>query len=177
MGRDRTITDILQKQEKNYKKVLLKAVEQATDTACDDVYKFSMSVLDRYYENYTPSIYDRTYSLQMATVPIAEVKDCGDTILSIFGVRYDADILESFAASTYYGASNKYEQVDGNWVIENYLMGIHPATNGSSNPDKAVYVPWEDPISPDEYLKKYLGIYKKKFANNVNNYLIAHITK
>lgn len=177
MAKNRTVEDILQELRKDYKTVLLEAVNKAVDIACEDVYKFSMSVLDRYYENYIPSIYDRTNSLWRATLPIAEVHDYGDTIEGVFGVEYDADILESFAASSYYEASNKYGNVDGDWVIENYLLGIHPATNGSSDPDTVVYNPWQDARSPDQYLKKYLGWYKKQFENNVNDYLIAHIAK
>lgn len=179
MAQNRTVTDILQELKKDYKSVLLQAVKQATDTACEDTYKFSMSVLDRYYENYIPSSYDRTDSLQKATVPIAEVKDYGDIIVSTFGVRYDADILESFAASTYYDASSKYGNVDGGWVIENYLLGIHPRTDGSQTPGGGNYEleKWIDPISPDEYLKKYLPIRKVKLENDVNDYLIKYITR
>lgn len=177
MAQDRTINDILKELSKNYKAILLEAVHKATDIACEDIYKFSMSVLEQYYENYMPSRYDRTDSLHMATVPIAQVNDYGDIIESVVGVRYDPDILETYAASSYYEASRKYGNVDGAWVIENFLMGIHPATNGSSNPDTVVYIPWQDARSPDEYLKKYLGLYRRKFENNVNSYLISHFVK
>lgn len=177
MAQNRTITDILQELKKDYKKVLIKAVEQATSTACEDMYKFSMSVLERYYDNYIPSRYDRTDSLQMATIPIAEVKDYGDVIVGTFGVEYDADILESFAAPSYYDASNKYGNVDGDWVLKNYLMGIHPATNGGRTTDTAIYTPWQDVISPDKYLKKYLQIRRVKLANDVNEYLLKYIAR
>lgn len=177
MAQNRTITDILQELKKDYNRVLLKAVGQTTDTACEDVYKFSISVLERYYENYEPSTYNRTQSLGKATYPIADVKIQGNMIISTFGVGYDPDILESVAASSYYEASRKYGNVDDDWVIQNYLMGIHPATNGSSNPDTVVYIPWIDPVSPDKTLKKYLKWYRKKFQNNVTDYLLRYISK
>ena len=80
MAQNRTINDALQELKKDYKKVLLEAVKQATNTACEDVYRFSMSVLDRYYANYEPSIYNRTDSLWKATIPIGEVEDLGDAL-------------------------------------------------------------------------------------------------
>lgn len=177
MAQNRTVTDILQELKKDYKNVLLRAVEQATNTACEDVYKFSMSVLDRYYENYMPSRYERTDSLHKATVPIAEVKDHGDVVSATFGVKYDSEILEAFAAQSYFEASSKYGKVDGDWVIMNYLMGIHPATNGSSDPNTVVYTPWQDGRSPDEYLKRYLQIRKVKLVDDVNDILIKYIAK
>lgn len=172
MAQNRTIKDILQELHKDYKTVLLRAVEQATDTACKDVYKFSMSVLERYYESYIPSRYDRTDNLWRAATPIAKVEDRGNIIVGTYGVEYDPSVLDGI-----YDGSKKYGSPDGSWILENYLMGIHPATNGSSDPDTVVYVPWQDARSPDEYLTTYLRMYKKKFENNVNDYLIKYITK
>lgn len=172
MAQNRTVTDVLQELKKDYKAVLLKAVQQATDTACEDVYKFSMTILERYYENYMPSSYDRTDNLWRAAIPIAKVEDMGDVIIGTFGIEYDPSVLDGV-----YDGSKTYEHPDGSWVLENYLMGIHPATNGSRDPNTVVYTPWQDPISPDKYLRKYLLWYKKKLVKDVNNYLITHITK
>lgn len=177
MAQNHTIADILRELKKDYKSVLLSAVRQASNTASEDIYKFSMSVLERYYANYEPSIYNRTDSLWRATYLISDVTINGDMIVGTFGIGYDSDILESVAASSYYEASNKYGNVDGDWVIENYLLGIHPATNGSSNPDTVVYTPWQDSIAPDELLRKYIGKYQMKFVNNVNDYLISYIIR
>ena len=172
MAQNRTITDILQELKKDHKTVLIKAVEQATNDACEDVYKFSMSVLERYYENYMPSRYDRTDNLWRAAIPIAKVEDMGDMIIGTFGVEYDPSVLDGV-----YDGSQKYGHPDGSWVLENYLMGIHPATNGGRTTDTAIYTPWQDMISPDEYLKKYLQLRKTKLANDVNDYLLRYITR
>lgn len=172
MAQTRTITDILQELKKDYKTVLLQAVEQATNDACEDVYKFSMSVLDRYYENYMPSRYDRTDNLWKSTKPISKVEDMGDIIIGTFGVEYDPSVLDGV-----YDGSKKYGHPDGSWVLENYLMGIHPATNGGSTTDTSIYTPWQDAISPDGYLKKYLQVRKVKLANDVNDYLLKYILR
>jgi hypothetical protein len=172
MAQNRSITDILKELKNDHKTVLLKAVEQATNSACEDAYKFSMSVLDRYYENYNPSRYDRTDNLWRAAMPIAKVEDMGDVIVGTFGVEYDPSVLDGV-----YDGSQKYEHPDGGWVLENYLMGIHPATNGGRTSDTAIYTPWQDAISPDEYLKKYLQIHKVKLANDVNDYLLKYVAR
>ena len=174
MANNRTVTDILQELKKDYKSVLLKAVEHATDIACEDMYKFSMSVLDRYYDSYMPSRYDRTDQLWQTAIPVAKVENMGDVIIGTFGVDYDPSVLEGV-----YNGSQKYGHPDGSWVLENFLMGIHPRTDGSRVPGGGNYEAekWIDPVSPDEYLKKYLGLRAKKFENDVNEYLISYIAK
>ena len=170
MAKSRTINDILKELAKNAQPILLQAVVNAVNIATEDIYKFSMSVLERYYENYEPSRYERTDNLWRATIPIAEVSSKGKTIVGTAGVEYDPSVLEGV-----YDASQKYGYAGGSWVIENYLMGIHPATNGGRTTETAIYTPWQDAISPDSYLKKYLQVYKNKFNSNVYDYLISHI--
>lgn len=172
MAKNRTIDDILRELKKDYQSVLLKAVQQATDTAAEDIYKFSMTVLERYYENYIPSSYDRTDNLWRAAYPIAGVKSLGDAIVCAFGVGYDPSVLEGV-----YDGSQKYGHPDGNWVLKNFLNGVHPATNGSRNPDTVVYAPWKDAISPDKFLQKYISKYEMKFNDNVNDYIISHMMR
>lgn len=174
MAQNRTVTDILQELKKDYKNVLYMAVEQATNAACEDVYKYSMSVLERYYDNYMPSRYNRTDNLWKTAIPIAKVEDIGDVIIGTFGVGYDPSVLDGV-----YDGSQKYGHPDGSWVLENYLMGIHPRTDGSRIPGGGNYEleKWIDSISPDEYLKKYLQLRKVKLANDVNDYLLRYIAR
>lgn len=176
--KSKTINEILKELSKDYKSVLLKAVQKATDVACEDIYKFSMSCLERYYANYSPSSYERTDSLWHAIVPIADVVDNGDTIISTAGVEYNASLLDAYVAGgDLYDGSAKYGKADGQWVIENYLMGIHPTTNGSRVSEFTEYIPIQDSISTHELTDRYLRLYKNKFNNNVYDYLISHITK
>ena len=185
MAQNRTVTDILQELKKDYKRVLIKAVEQATDTACEDVYKFSMSVLERYYDNYMPSSYDRTDNLWRTAIPIAKVEDKGDMIVGTFGVAYDPSVLDGVYVSgaTKYGAEyddgvmTKPGHPEGRWVLENFLWGIHPMTNGSRDKNTVVYDPYQDPISPHKYLEKYLDIRSAKLESDVNDYLLKYITR
>lgn len=166
-----SVSEALKELSKNYKSVLLSAVQNATDIACEDIYKFSVSVVDRYYSNYEPSIYERAGGLYSTLSPIAKVTNGGDTVTSTVGIGFNSGPLSG------YKASSKYGTADGQWILTNYLMGIHPATNGSSNPDTVLYVPWQDGISPDTLTTKYLEWYSKKFQSDVNSRLGAFVIK
>jgi hypothetical protein len=131
-----------------------------------------MSVLERYYENYMPSSYDRTDNLWRTAMPIANVTMHGNSIIGTVGVEYDPSVLDGA-----YDGSKKYDSPDGSWVLENYLMGIHPATNGSRDPDTVIYAPWQDAITPNDLLDKYLKWYKNKLNDNIDKYLISYVMK
>ena len=66
-------------------------------------------------------------------------------------------ILPCFSAldGVYYG-SKSYSPAEGGWILENYLMGIHPATNGSSNPETVLYYEIIDDKSPHTKMQEYL---------------------
>lgn len=164
-----SVNEALKELSKNYKSVLVSAVQKATDEACEDIYKFSVSVIERYYSNYSPSIYERSGGLFDTLVPIADVSSGGDTVTSTIGIGFSSGPLGG------YRASSKYGTADGQWILTNFLMGIHPATNGSSNPDTVIYTPWQDGVSPDELIKRYLRLYQIKFNNNVNSYLGSYV--
>ena len=172
MAKEHTINEVLKELTHDATPILLKSVKNATDIATKDIYNFSMSVLERYYENYEPNRYDRTYNLWKTTVPISEVKKDGETVMSTVGVEYDSSRIDGI-----YDGSKKYEHPDGSWIIENFLMGVHPATNGGTTTETTIYMPWQDPISPDTYLKKYLQFYKSKLTNNVYEYIAKYIFK
>jgi hypothetical protein len=166
-----SVSEALKELEKKYKSVLLSAVQSATDKAVEDIYKFSVSLVDQYYANYQPSIYERTGGIYNTLVPIAEVANGGDTVVSTVGIGFNSGPLNG------YKASSKYGTADGEWILSNYLMGIHPATNGGTSPDTAVYIPWQDGFSPDALTKKYLQLYKNKFQSNVNSHLGSFIMR
>ena len=175
MASSRSIDEILNELRKNYHSILLKGVKNATETACKDIYKFSISCLDRYYENYSPSSYDRSDSLWRAIVPYSNVVDGGNVIISTAGVEYDANLLSAYVSSAgLYNGSKKYGTADAEWVIENFLLGIHPATDGSSVPGEAVYMPYYDSYSTHQYTDRYLKLYTHKLSDNVLNYVVTY---
>jgi len=138
----------------NYENALKEAVEYASDEAVKDIYKESVSCLERYYDSYDPTSYERTDSLWRAIVPCLTIKRDKDKITSSVGVEYDAARIEGL----YFG-SKKYSPTDGSWILDNYLRGVHPATDGSSKPGEAFYYENVDHVSPTEHMTVYLNNY------------------
>ena len=178
MAKTNDLKAAMKELKKNYKQVLREAVQYATEEAQKDVHTKALTCLEEYYANYDPSSYDpRSNSLRYAFVPYMNIKSNNTHIISTVGIEYNADILEAFAASSYYDASRKYGNVDGDWVIDNYLDGIHPTTDGSSIPGQAIYMEIRDAESPTKKMDKYLENYSNTFMNNVYSYLSAYLMR
>lgn len=150
----RTLESAIDELMKNYESALREAVEYASNEAAKDIYKESMSCLERYYDSYDPTSYERTDSLWRSIVPCLTIKQDKDKITSSVGVTYDASQLEG----AYYG-SKKYSPTDNAWILDNYLRGVHPATDGNSRPGEAFYYEIIDDISPTEHMTTYLNNY------------------
>lgn len=149
---------------KNYKKVFKKAAEEATEQAKNDLYGNAISCLKKYYDDYTPTSYNRTYSLMESFVPYANpVQENGDTLICSAGVEFDSSRI----ANTYYG-SDIYSPTDADWIITNFLAGIHPRTNGSSIPGDGDYEheKYYGDFVPAEEMKKYISSYDYIFDRN-----------
>ena len=150
----RTLESAIDELMKNYENALKEAVEYASNEAVKDIYKESISCLERYYDSYDPTSYERTDSLWRAIVPYLTIRQDKDKITSSVGVEYDAARIDG----VYYG-SKKYRPTDSSWILDNYLRGVHPATDGSSIPGEAFYYENVDPISPTEHMTTYLNNY------------------
>lgn len=176
MAKTNDLNATIKELKKNYKQVLKEAVQYATEEAEKDVHTKAHLCLAEYYANYDPSSYYRSDSLRHAFLPYAKIQHNNDVIISTVGVEYNADMLAAYAGSSY-NASKKYGRVDASWVIDNYLDGIHPTTDGSSIPGAAVYLEVVDAISPTQKMDDYLEKYAKTFSNNVYAYLAAYLLK
>lgn len=136
----------------NYSANIMGAMEYASDKAVEDIYEYAFNCLDMYYANYEPSIYDRTDHLGNAILPYSKpIKHTNNQISRIVGVQYDPTPLEEI----YYGSKSR-SPVEGMWVLENYLKGVHPATNGGRTPETVVYYEIVDSNSPYILMDKYL---------------------
>lgn len=150
----RTLESAIDELMKNYESALKEAVEYASNEAVKDIYKESISCLERYYDSYDPTSYERTDSLWRAIVPCLTIDQDKDKITSRVGVEYDAARIDG----VYYG-SQKYRPADSAWILENYLRGVHPATNGKSAPDEVFYYENVDDVSPTQHMTEYLNNY------------------
>jgi hypothetical protein len=161
-GLDEAINELF----KNYEDALIEAMRYASKIAKDDIDFKAKSCLYEYYDNYEPTVYDRTDSLINSFVPYMKLERVGkdNVVMGVrasVGMGYDASRLDGV-----YNGSQKWTPVDGSWVLENYLQGIHPTTDGSFLPG-AEYIPIYDSVSPDTKMEEYLNNYTKTFNNNV----------
>lgn len=162
---DEAIDDII----RDYKNVIEKAVNDAAIEARKDIYNYSMTCIEEYYAGYDPKSYKRSDSLRYSVLPhlVRYKNKAGDKMKIRVGVEYNPFALEAYTqGNPAYDGSSHYTPVDPWYVIENYLNGIHPATNGARNEDDVVY--WEIPVapSPTEKMATYLENYVKTTFND-----------
>ncbi|MEE1084297.1 MAG: hypothetical protein UH850_11290 [Paludibacteraceae bacterium] len=161
-----------------YKSNLKKSMQEAADEAEFEIKFEAESCLDRYYDNFQteknekrgkgrPNWYDRTESLRWAFVPyndVIEDKNNNSWVAKV-GMSYDPSRLDGVYSSN---ASTQYQPVDGSWVLNNYLSGIHPTTNGYPlYADQLEYIEIRDPESPEDHMNAFLEKYYKTFYENV----------
>lgn len=188
MAKAKDLKTAMKDLEKNYKEVLKEAVQYATKEAEKDIHKKSLSCLEEYYASYDPSSYDRINGLRHAFLPYKSVKSDGSHIIGIAGVEYFYDALDYMyqSGSEKYGAHRKadgsweYGMPESAWVMENYLDGIHPTTNGyptAKGTTQVEYIPIYDAKSPTEKMSEYLDNYVSTFQDNVYSYLAAYVMR
>ena len=160
----RTIDEAIDEIFKDYKNVFKKAAEEATEQTKEDIYANAVSCLQKYYEDYSPTSYNRTYSLMDSFVSYANpVQKVGDSLLCSAGVEFDSSRI----ANVYYG-SEIYSPTDSEWIIENFLAGIHPRTNGSPvvGGGNYEYEKYYGNFVPVEEMQKYIDSYWYTFDKN-----------
>jgi hypothetical protein len=176
---NRTIDEAIDEVFKDYKKAFKVAAQEASEAARDDLYANAVSCLVRYYEDYDPTSYNRTYSLMESFIPyVNPVREVGDSLLCSAGVEFDPARI----ANTYYG-SEIYSPADPDWIIANFLAGIHPRTNGSSvvgggNYEHEAYygsfVPAEE---MQRFIDRYDYTFDQKFKRSVGKQILRAMRK
>lgn len=147
----------------DYKRSLIRAMRYATRRARDDIEWKAKSCLYEYYYNYDPSSYDRWGHLENALIPYMRLGTIATGhVRAEVGMGYWPLMLDG----VYNDGSDQWRPVDGWWVLDNYLKGIHPATDGGVYPG-APYLPVVDSQSPTDKMEKYLEEYTKTFNNNI----------
>lgn len=168
MAGDKTFDSAIKNNAEDFRKKMMRTVKRATKEAMRNVNNHALSCLQEYYGEYNPTSYRRTDSLRHAIWPTYYVADYGNYIVCEAGVEFDAAALDSYAAGEPgYDASNKYVVVDPDWLIINYLEGIHPRTNGSSIPEEVDYTPYIYLPTPNEKMTQYIDGYQAKFISDI----------
>jgi hypothetical protein len=162
MAQKRTIDAAIDDLFKYYEKVLKKAVKYATYKAKQDIYNHAYSCLEAYYDSRIPNSYERTNTLIHSFVPYSDINQKGNNIISVAGIEYNPDRL-----GAYEGTGSKNYIPDNQWIIDNYLAGIHPTTNGARNSEDCEYIPITRLPSPQEKMEKYINAYADIFDANL----------
>lgn len=117
---------------KGYKKAAKVAARKATIHTAEAIYNQALSCLSAYYESYIPSSYDRTYTLEWCFVKDQLIGMKGNNIVCRMGVTYDPSRLDGFYWKKRGPNYQSYPEPDSQWVIDNYLNGLHPSTSGGA---------------------------------------------
>jgi hypothetical protein len=125
---------------KGYKKSARVAANFAAEKTANYIYDCELTCLQMYYDGFRPNSYQRTESLQNSFVKFSNVTPWKHGLICDMGVKFDPDKLDGS-----YEASGKYRRNEvsdatplNQWIIDNYLEGRHPKTNGSSISKEAI---------------------------------------
>ena len=126
---------------KDCQAVAVEAVKNAAKKAQADIVKEADNYLQRYYSNYSPKRYKRTYRLKRAILPYWADKTGKNGISIEVGVQYKSSALkgayhsnspwhqsgDTWRAVTDY---SKFSSDNGipepEWIMNNFLEGVHP---------------------------------------------------
>jgi hypothetical protein len=176
---NRTIDEAIDEVFKDYKKAFKVAAQEASEAARDDLYANAVSCLERYYNDYKPESYNRTYSLMDSFVPyVNPVQERGDELLCSAGVEFDPIGI----AGTYYG-SEIYSPTDPEWIIANFLAGIHPRTDGSqvvgggNYEDQKYYGDFVPAEEMQRYIDRYDYTFDRNFRRSVSKQILRAMRK
>jgi hypothetical protein len=135
--KNKTFADIYKAVIKNAKTAAVAAAKQTAQKIEKDMYKRALDGLKNYYREYDPDVYDRTDYLKNAIIRVYEDKST-DSVVSIeIGIRYDESMLEDH----YYSGSTKNPSYpEPEWILNNFLDGIHPRTTTGYKYNPARYI-------------------------------------
>lgn len=177
-GLDKAIDEVF----KDYKKANKEAAKRATEKAKKDLYANAVSCLEAYYNDYDPTSYERTYSLLDSFVPYAkEVQEVGDDLICTAGVRFDPSLVTYYSSWSYsqINQNGSRQMADSEWIIANFLAGIHPRTDGSREPGGGNYEyrVYYGSFVPAEEMQRFIDRYHYTFERNFRRELSKEILR
>lgn len=168
---------------KDCQAVAVEAVKNAAKKAQDDIMQEAQSYLQKYYTGYKPTSYRRTKYLKNAITPIFEDNSAGNRFSFEVGVKYDANKLKNhyFSNSRFHESGDTWRSVtdhykfssdngipEPEWIMENFLKGIHPITEFDEGKDQYVYKPKKDSVSTNSLMKNF---FNKQLEQRINQYI------
>ena len=123
--------------------IAVEAVKNAAKKTQDDIITEANSYLQKYYNNYNPKQYKRTYRLKRAILPYWVDRNGKNGISIEVGVQYKSSALKGAYKSNSWYHQNGDSWVDRmrgdfnfnspnngipepDWILNNFLEGVHP---------------------------------------------------
>lgn len=149
---------------KDCQSIAVEAVRNAAKKTQADIIKEANTYLQKYYNNYQPKRYKRKFNLHKAITPVFDDKGSGSKISIEVGVEYNASALSGLYTSnsrwhqsgsewksvvdySNFSADNGIPQPD--WILDNYLEGIHPWAQTDSESTNTLMREFFDTKLPD----------------------------
>lgn len=173
---------------KDAEAIAKEAMVTAAKKARLELYKGALKkgLQEGYYGQYSPSIYKRSHSLKKAILPFYEDRSKGSNWSIAVGVEYDASRLKGL-----YHSNSKLHQSgdtwisrnssgfsmsanngipDSNWIMENFMLGVHPRTTANHQ-----YAPVNTGITQESIMNVLLDEQLDKISDYVNDALMTAI--
>jgi hypothetical protein len=169
MAKAKTFDDIIKDIMDNYAGLRFQATDNVAKEAVKDIHEGAVSILHSHYYAWKPARrfktkgkggkyknrskkkwvkggYTRTYSLEHSFVSSYNVKQTQKSVICEIGVTYSPSALKDYVDSNniiQYTASKNVLGTERKpleeWIINNFLEGRHPYTDGSTEPGTPVY--------------------------------------
>lgn len=138
---DKNIDDVFAEILKDCKAVAVEVVKNAAKKTQNDIIKEADNYLQRYYNNYKPKKYKRTYQLHKSIIPVFKDKTKGGSISIEVGVEYNSSMLKGLykSNSRFHETGDVWRVVtdhshvtsdngipEPEWIMGNFLEGVHP---------------------------------------------------
>lgn len=155
---------------KDCQAIAAEAVKNSAKKVQNDVIKEAESCLQKYYNNYKPKRYKRTYQLQKAITPVLEDHSNGSNLSIEVGVEYDSGRLKGayHSNSRWHQSGDTWRSVtdrskfssdngipEPEWIMNNFLDGVHPWAQTDAEPT-------------DSLMKKF---FDSELPNRINQYV------
>lgn len=172
---EKAIDKAINKVNKKYDEAMRKAVEEAVKQGKKDLHANAVSCLLAYYDDYTPTSYNRTYQLIDCIVPYSEpIVKTNDGYECDFGIDFDENAIT-------YNGSSEYRPADSGWIIDNFLLGLHPRTNGLREPGlPKEFYDFEfiqGAHVPQDIMAKFREDYRDVYYNNIHKNMAKYVLK
>ena len=153
---EKSIDDVFAEILKDSRAIAVEVIESSAKNAQINFLLKARSLVDKYYDNYTPRYYKRTNQLKKSIVPVFEgkTKKGSPEVTIRVGVEYDSTLLEGLyhSSSRFHQSGDTWKPVqdyseenfrsdygvpEPGWILDNFLKGYHPwAQNDGESTNK-----------------------------------------